>query len=429
MMDNPLMLGLVLGWGLALSACSIDPQQAYSVYQPSSLPVRNVTRFDDALQCFDGLLTQAQLKPIYITAEGIPNQAGNDTAITSGRTMLVTTVLQLHSDVFRFIDLPSLVDSQLLELQGIYKSSPFLVDQYLKKYREWNNGSLPKAMIYPDYTITGGITQSDKSVIANGAGASVTLDNGDVGVSKDDMASVITMDMSVKDNANFEVLFSVANSIAVERQGMSGDLGGRIKKAGVYLNFSFDKSEGTHQAIRTLVQLNTLEVLGQLAHVPYQQCLPTGMARAEKPVLAAAVVPKAKPVQITLTPSKSVYQLNDVLQFQLQADTTVHVRCFFQNYQGKIWQIFPNQVQTNDVVAAHQSVLIPEQNPAFEIGLDTAGVTEQVLCLASPQTWAQSDAPQALKVLPQPSLDAVLGAYQVAHDGPLAQQMLSVETR
>ena len=86
-------------------------------------------------------------------------------------------------------------------------------------------------------------------------------------------------------------------------------------------------------------------------------------------------------------------------------------------------------MQTNDVVAAHQSVLIPEQNPAFEIGLDTAGVTEQVLCLASPQTWAQSDAPQALKVLPQPSLDAVLGAYQVAHDGPLAQQMLSVETR
>lgn len=66
---------------------------------------------------------------------------------------------------------------------------------------------------------------------------------------------------------------AVANSMTVTRSSSAGDLGGRVKKSGVYLDFSYERSEGLHQAVRTLIQLSLIEMLGQLAGVPYEQCL------------------------------------------------------------------------------------------------------------------------------------------------------------
>ena len=39
------------------------------------------------------------------------------------------------------------------------------------------------------------------------------------------------------------------------------------------MSVSLDKSEGFHQAVRSLVELSTIEVLGKLTHVPYWECL------------------------------------------------------------------------------------------------------------------------------------------------------------
>ena len=46
-----------------------------------------------------------------------------------------------------------------------------------------------------------------------------------------------------------------------------------IGKAGLTFSVALDRSEGFHQAVRELVDLSTIEVLGKLMRVPYWECL------------------------------------------------------------------------------------------------------------------------------------------------------------
>ncbi|MCK5872082.1 MAG: DUF4384 domain-containing protein, partial [Methylococcales bacterium] len=384
---------------LLLGACA-NPKEAYKIYQPKTLPVRNITHFHTTLQCFDNLLLKAKLKPIYVTSEGIPNHAGKELSLLSGRDMLINTVSQLESNVFRFIDLPSLPATQLLEQLGISKSHPVLFEEYLKTYSRWNKGKPALKMVnYPDYKIIGAITQVDRNVISGGAAASVSLRDADFGVSKDDMVSIISADMNIVNTANFEVLNGVgsSNSIAVYRQGIAGDLGGRIKSAGIFLNFSFDESEGMHQAIRTLLQLNILEVLGKLAKVPFRKCLQStyqqtddekedSMEKAQMNHVVSetpASIKSKKSLDVEIISSKENFHLNGALNFKAKVSEDAHVHCFYQNYEGYIWKIFPNEQQASDYLIANEPVGIIEQNKAHEIALSMNNVTEQVMCLAA----------------------------------------------
>src|SRR5262249_5229923 len=66
---------------------------------------------------------------------------------------------------------------------------------------------------------------------------------------------------------------TASNTMAIKRQGKALDGGGAIKKVGLFFNISLDQSEGVYAALRALIELSTIEVLGKLAKVPYWQCL------------------------------------------------------------------------------------------------------------------------------------------------------------
>jgi curli biogenesis system outer membrane secretion channel CsgG len=430
-----------------LSACHTNPKEAYRLYQPKTLPVRNITHFHQSLQCFDNLLVKANIKPIYITSEGIPNHAGKTITLLSGRDMLINTISQLESNVFKFINLPSLPSTQLLEQLGISKSHPSLFEEYLKTYNRWNKGKKTQKRInYPDYMIIGAITQADKNIISGGASASVSLRDADFGVSKDDMVSVISLDMNIVNTANFEVLNGVgsSNSIAIYRQGIAGDLGGRIKNSGVFLNFSFDESEGMHQAIRTLIQLNTLEVLGKLAKVPYTDCLKPTYDRTEtlkNKHLAAAqssITSAAKPlhqhkasIDVKITLPKQNFQLNDVFSVKATVSENAHVHCFYQNHKGSIWKIFPNKHQTSDYIIANQPVNVIQQKKAHEIALSMNNVKEQVMCLAARDklvtTLSYDNLIPTNGALSFSSLQQIADSYQQKTATRLSQEIVSIQ--
>src|SRR5262249_28670721 len=97
----------------------------------------------------------------------------------------------------------------------------------------------------------------------------------DLAVSRDQIVSVMSVDLNLGKLTTRQILpgMSASNSIAVVRSGKGGDVGGVIGKAGLSLNVSLDKSEGFHQAVRNLIELSTIEILGKLARVPYWQCL------------------------------------------------------------------------------------------------------------------------------------------------------------
>jgi peptidoglycan hydrolase-like protein with peptidoglycan-binding domain len=66
---------------------------------------------------------------------------------------------------------------------------------------------------------------------------------------------------------------SAHNSLSVTRNTKVGDAGGTIQTYGVFFNLAINRAEGMQAAVRNLVELSTIEVLGKLAEVPYWRCL------------------------------------------------------------------------------------------------------------------------------------------------------------
>ena len=86
---------------------------------------------------------------------------------------------------------------------------------------------------------------------------------------------MVSLDMNIGELTTRQILpgLSAHNSMSVTRTGKAGDAGGEISSFGLFFNVSINRSEGMHAAVRSLVELSTIEVLGKLAEVPYWRCL------------------------------------------------------------------------------------------------------------------------------------------------------------
>lgn len=237
-----------------LAACQPRPETAYDVAQPRTAAVRNIGNFNEALRCMDDMFLTQGKKDIYITTAGIPDATG---LISTGtKEMFITAVSRMSakSDAFRFVDYdPTQLDVQVLsELVGLHDD-----------------------FVAPNYYVRGAVTQLDSNVLQSQSSAGVSIPYLDLAVNANQIVSVVSLDLNVGKLTTRQILpgISSSNSIAVVQSGKGADAGGLIGKAGVSLSVSLDKSEGFHQAVRNLIELSTIEVLGKLTRVPYWQCL------------------------------------------------------------------------------------------------------------------------------------------------------------
>jgi curli biogenesis system outer membrane secretion channel CsgG len=241
-------------FALMLMGCQPSPEMAHVAVQPQTAPVRTITSFNDALRCMDELFLAQGKKDIYITSAGIPDATGMVAAGT--KEMLITAIARMSatSGAFRFVDYdPTQLDVQVLsELVGLREN-----------------------FVAPNYYIRGAITQLDSNVLSSAASAGVSMPYIDVAVSRDQVVSVMSLDLNIGKLVTRQIIpgMSASNSIAVVRSGKGGDVGGVIGKAGLSISVSLDRSEGFHQAVRNLVELSTIEAVGKLTRVPYWQCL------------------------------------------------------------------------------------------------------------------------------------------------------------
>jgi len=257
---------LAAGLLVALAACHPRPETSFDAQQPRTAPVRNIGNFSEALRCMDDMFLAHGKRDIYITTAGIPDATG--LIATGTKEMFISAVSRMsaRSGAFRFVDYDiTQLDVQVLsELVG-----------------------LTNEFVAPSYYIRGAITQLDSNVLASSQSAGLSIARLDLGVSSDQVVSVVSMDLNVGRLVTRQIIpgISANNSIAVVRTGSGADLGGLIGRAGLSFSVSLDRSEGFAQAVRNLVELSTIEVLGKLARVPYWECLsiePTNPAfRAE----------------------------------------------------------------------------------------------------------------------------------------------------
>lgn len=253
-------VGQVLCLLLVVSGCaSIEPQLAPVVAQPRTAPVRNFTSFQSALRCVDAQLARTGRRSVAISSTGIPDltlgvRVGAD-------EMLVNAINQLNrtSRAYVFIDQP--LDS--------------------KDGQIWWLNPREKTDREPRYYIRGAISQLDSSVVSDRVDAVVDesltpsrkFQRKTIGRSR--RISVVSVDLHLVSYPDRTILpgASVSNSMVVVGDGFSAGTSGLIDMTALDLTLQINRLESLGQAVRNLVELGAIELLGRHAGVPYWQCL------------------------------------------------------------------------------------------------------------------------------------------------------------
>jgi len=240
-----------------LAACVTPvPSETYQSVRPTTDAARTATSFSESLSCMDELFVAQGVRDYRITTIGIPDATGQIT--TGTRDMLISAVSQMtrRSRAFTYVD--------------------YELDRTELSYLHQKVGGQSN---FPTFYIRGAVTQLDQNVNdwRKGGGVSGGYDGfgGDFAFDKNETVSVVALDMNVGEVATRQIIpgLTASNSLAVSRREEGAQAGLTLKYAGAYYSIELSKSEGMHYAVRTLLELGTVEILGKLARVPYWECL------------------------------------------------------------------------------------------------------------------------------------------------------------
>jgi len=252
---------LVVALSLLLNACttSTSTHEATAVAAPKGGVVRNITSFDGALSCMDNLFLSNDVKDVVITSSGLPDATG---AIQLGsKDIMISAIskMSVRSNAFKFVDF----DPLQLDITQLFSLAS-------------NAGGTAKQFEIPQYYIRGAITQFDQNVLSQNNSLNITkLIGTSGGVQSSNAASVISTDVNVVKMLSRQVMPGVQsnNSIVINQANTSGNVTAQLTNKTIPLQLSYSRNEGSHAAVRTLIQLSMIEALGKLTRVPYSQCL------------------------------------------------------------------------------------------------------------------------------------------------------------
>ncbi len=224
---------------------------------PAEKPVVNITTFSDSLECMDEMLIQFEVPVITVTAQDIPNRS-TDVGITNGaKEMLITSMSKLseRSERIRFVSFGSDLRDVVLLQQAHSKKDTFSV---------------------PDFFIRGGITQYDRNVISSRIGTGLNHEDWNTTISGGQGISFAGLDLNAGLVRNLQMLSGVTsnNVLAIYDKGMGTEVGARLNSVGTFFDFGLDKQDGLGQAVRNMIDLGAIEIVGKLYDIPYLTCLP-----------------------------------------------------------------------------------------------------------------------------------------------------------
>ncbi len=262
-MKNRILLATTL---LAMSCTAVEPPVAMRIAQPNTPPMRNFTSFDAALRCMDDLLLAHKRPRVLVSSTGFPDRTKS--VNVSGDDMLIGAIntLNRRSGAFAFLDQAREVASG--QIKYITESS----------------------RLKPKIYVRGAISQFDNATVNASDSAGLGDSSTPIGsavrtfnISRSRILSIVTVDMHLVSNPGRVILpgMSVSNSMVVMKNTFGGSATGLISLAPLNVGVSIAKVESSGQAVRNLIELGTIELLGKYARVPYWTCLGSA-AKAEK---------------------------------------------------------------------------------------------------------------------------------------------------
>ncbi len=243
---------------LLFGACATPGNQAaYTSRTPGLDPQTTRTVYSGALACMDDLLQSYGPQGTIITSVGIPDATGQ--VQVGSRDMLMSAISDMtrRSGAFTYVDL----DVTREESLAIHGNSP------------------DKTSLWPTYLIRGTISGLDESVIdvSKGLSFGVELSENDAAAAyaNSRTSSVVSLDLFIVRSKDLVLLpgLKASNSLAISRAGSASEAGITIKQVGLDFSVEQEESESLAHAVRTLIELGTVELIGKFAQVPYWRCL------------------------------------------------------------------------------------------------------------------------------------------------------------
>jgi hypothetical protein len=255
---------LALAMGAALAACSTTmevqkktvEQTAVARQGPEAVPFRSITGFSSALRCMDNLMIDYGVRDVSMLVEDILDQTKKVNAGT--RDMLISAV----SDMTR--------RSRAIRVVAFGRDATNVISFLASAQRQ------SAYDVIPQFDIKGSVSQFDENVIRNQKDAGIGFQPFiNLGISRDAATSILGLDLSVLSTDDMSILAGVTsrNSVVILKTGRGTDADAAYHKFGVSFSMSLSKSEGQSQALRGLVELAVVELMGKLTKTPYWTCL------------------------------------------------------------------------------------------------------------------------------------------------------------
>jgi len=248
-----------------LISCQTAPQNV-NVALPKSLPAAKVTAFNQAIYDMGTMSTIYSDQPLRIMANEIVDNTGTS----------VATSAEIPRDI------TAMVKSTLNGFGGNIRFIPydpnFMANSMNTGYTNFEN------KIIPDIIVDGGITEFDRGLETKGdsteADVSGTWGGGKAfGFSMEDSnkasAARITLDFNLIDFQTFSGIpqMQAINSMKLHKAVKKDAVGITLFSSTFGAQGTVKKVQGRHAAVRMLVQLSMLQVVGKYQNIPYWRLL------------------------------------------------------------------------------------------------------------------------------------------------------------
>ena len=256
-------VGLAAAIAGAVAGCSTMEVTKQTVEQtsvarvgPEQTPFRTITGFSSALRCMDNMMIDYGVRDVTMLVEDILDQTKKVNAGT--RDMLITAV----SDMTR--------RSRAIRVVAFGRDATNVISFLASAQRQ------SAYEVIPQFDIKGSVSQFDENVIRNQKDAGIGFQPFiNLGISRDAASNVLGIDLSVLTTDDMSILSGVTsrNAVVILKTGKGLDADAAYHKFGVSFSMSLSKSEGQAQALRGLVELAVVELMGKLTKTPYWRCL------------------------------------------------------------------------------------------------------------------------------------------------------------
>lgn len=218
-------------------------------------PEKRTTPYDDSLKQFGKMLEAYNISQVRVQSKLISNDTASKTLPDDISKMLSSAVNKIGKQVVYIPYDPNYIKNELALGGNINRQLPQIV-------------------------IEGAITEHDKDIVSKNKGAEAEAMAGlaDGGAHYDTDASVsrLAMDLHLADykkQAYFPGVQAI-NAINITKDKQGWGVAAYYMGCGLSFNSSVQSKQGEYAAIRLLVELSVLELLGKYFDVPYWRCMP-----------------------------------------------------------------------------------------------------------------------------------------------------------